>query len=135
MTSSTAEGLVRVAAAVICRDGKYLVCQRPAHKRHGGLWEFPGGKLEANENLTDALRRELDEELSIEVQGLGQVLYVQQDPGSEFVIEFVETFVTGEPVALEHGGILWEVPSELAKVPLAPTDRTFVESVWKIATA
>ena len=49
-------------AAVIERDGKLLVCRRPGHKRHGGLWEFPGGKLEPGETIVDAARRELDEE-------------------------------------------------------------------------
>jgi 8-oxo-dGTP diphosphatase len=48
----SAEGpVVRVLAAVIERDGKYLICRRPQHKRHGGLWEFPGGKFEAGETL------------------------------------------------------------------------------------
>jgi len=52
-----------VVAAVIERDGKYLLCQRPQGKRYGGLWEFPGGKLLAGESLLEAARRELREEL------------------------------------------------------------------------
>jgi 8-oxo-dGTP pyrophosphatase MutT (NUDIX family) len=48
-----------VVAAVIERDGRLLVCQRPAHKRHGGLWEFPGGKCDPGESDAEAARREL----------------------------------------------------------------------------
>ena len=47
---------VRVLAAVVCRDDRYLVCRRPAHKRHGGLWEFPGGKIHAGETLNTELK-------------------------------------------------------------------------------
>ena len=129
MTTGEGEKLIRVAAAVICRNGKYLICHRPAHKRHGGLWEFPGGKLEADESLLDALRRELDEELAVEVERVGQVLYTQQDPGSAFVIEFVETVIKGEPVALEHADILWGTLDQLSTMPLAPSDRVFATTL------
>src|SRR5690606_20769929 len=62
---------IRVLAAVIRRDGRWLVCRRPAHKRHGGLWEFPGGKLEPGESLLEAATRELEEELAVRVTGVG----------------------------------------------------------------
>ena len=57
---------MRVLATVIRRDGRLLVCQRPSHKRHGGLWEFPGGKVEPGESDLAASRRELAEELGVE---------------------------------------------------------------------
>ena len=50
---------IRVAAAVICKDGRYLLGKRPAHKPQGGLWEFPGGKIESGETAKVALAREL----------------------------------------------------------------------------
>jgi 8-oxo-dGTP diphosphatase len=59
--------LIIVAAALINTQGKVLIQQRPHHKTHGGLWEFPGGKREAGETPEVALRRELHEELGIEV--------------------------------------------------------------------
>jgi 8-oxo-dGTP pyrophosphatase MutT (NUDIX family) len=65
-----------VLAAVIRRQDRYLVCRRPAHKRHGGLWEFPGGKLEPGETLLEAARRELREELGAEVSDLPLVAAV-----------------------------------------------------------
>jgi len=64
---------IRVLASVIERDQKLLVCRRPVHKRHGGLWEFPGGKVQKGESDLEAARRELREELAVEVTGVGAV--------------------------------------------------------------
>ena len=119
--------LIRVVAAVIERDGRFLLCQRPAHKRHGGLWEFPGGKLEPGENLSAAARRELAEELGVLVTDCGELLFSAGDPGSEFVIEFLGIFIEGEPRAIEHERLAWFTPSEMHGLDLAPSDRRFVE--------
>jgi 8-oxo-dGTP pyrophosphatase MutT (NUDIX family) len=89
---------VDVVAAVIERDGRLLVCQRPT----GGQWEFPGGKLEPRETLLTAAQRELAEELDVCVTSVGSVRLVLHDPGSEFVIKFVEVEIDGEPRSIEH---------------------------------
>src|SRR5690242_21147044 len=73
------EIMTRVLAAVVLRYGRYLVCRRPAHKRHGGLWEFPGGKLEPGESLLDAANRELTEELNVSVVSVGEPIYSAHD--------------------------------------------------------
>jgi 8-oxo-dGTP diphosphatase len=117
--------MVRVLAAVIRRDDSYLVCLRPPHKRHGGLWEFPGGKMESGETLHEAARRELQEELGLEVLSVGETLFSCQDPGSRFVIEFVEVQVSGIPQAFEHAEIRWATPQELRDLKFAPSDRAF----------
>ena len=117
---------IRVLAAVIRRDGRWLVCRRPAHKRHGGLWEFPGGKLEPGESLLDAATRELDEELAVGVTGVGEPLFSRHDEGSPFVIEFVAVDIAGEPVAREHEELRWATLAELASLALAPSDAAFV---------
>jgi 8-oxo-dGTP diphosphatase len=119
---------IRVLAAVIRRDGRMLLCRRPAHKRHGGLWEFPGGKLEPGEDLLAAARRELDEELGLRATSIGDVLFDCHDPGSVFIIEFVEVVVEGEPVAHEHDELRWATAAEAAALPLAPADAAFVRS-------
>lgn len=124
MTSSR-EGTVRVLAAVIQDLGRYLVCRRPLHKRHGGLWEFPGGKLEPSESDLDAARRELHEELDLDVTGVGRELLAVHDPGSPFLIAFIEVTVQGTPTCHEHLELRWCTPAELVLLNLAPTDRRF----------
>ena len=115
----------RVVAAVIEMDGRFLVGQRPEEKRHGGLWEFPGGKLDTGEEPADAARRELAEELALEVVRVGELLTAVDD-GDAFVIEFHEVRVRGEPRAIEHSAVAWCTADELASMPLAPADAAFV---------
>ena len=121
---------VRVIAAVIARDDKLLVCQRPPHKRHGGLWEFPGGKLKPGEDDEGAARRELAEELSLHVESVGEADLEILDTGSSFLIAFVPVEASGTPVCHEHTAITWGTPSELALLPLAPSDRRYVD--WRL---
>lgn len=123
-----------VLAAVIQRDGRYLVCQRPGHKRHGGLWEFPGGKLEPGESLLHAANRELSEELGVTAIEVSEPLFSIADPGSPFVIEFVATMISGEPTCLEHAELRWALLAELPALPLAPSDRKFVDFLLAAAS-
>lgn len=124
--------IIRVVAAIIEREGRFLLCKRPDAKRHGGLWEFPGGKVETGESRVDALRRELREELAIKVVAAGDVAFSRADPGSPFVIDFVPVTVEGEPQALEHSALAWVEPRGLGDYALAPSDRAFVEAVvWR----
>ncbi len=119
--------LTSVLAAVIERDGNYLVCQRPPHKRHGSLWEFPGGKVEVGESQFETVSRELAEELGVRVLSVGLTVLSIVDPGSEFVIEFVPTTIQGDPQCLEHASMSWISLSELPSLELAPSDRRFVD--------
>ena len=118
---------IRVIAAVLTRGDKLLVCQRPPHKRHGGLWEFPGGKVEPAEDDETAVRRELAEELGIHVERLGEVELEIADAGSEFLIAFIPVEASGTPMCHEHTALMWGTPGELAQLPLAPSDRKYVE--------
>jgi len=120
-------GLVSVLAAVIRRNDKYLMCQRPVHKRHGGLWEFPGGKLEPGETYVDAAKRELAEELGVKALAVGSPLFSIADPGSDFLIEFVPSEIVGEPHCLEHIDLKWLPVEQLSSLQLAPSDERFVE--------
>jgi 8-oxo-dGTP diphosphatase len=116
---------ILVVAAVLSRDGRYLVCRRPDDKRHGGLWEFPGGKVDEGESRADAVRRELSEELELDATEVGALLFTSSDDGSPFVIEFVETRAVGEPVLHEHSAAGWFAPEELLELLLAPADARF----------
>lgn len=124
---------IRVVASVIEQDGKLLLCERPAHKRHGGLWEFPGGKVEAGETDFAAVTRELEEELGVRVLEVGSVELSVRDPGSEFVIEFLPVVIEGEPQALEHAALAWVGEEELAGMRLAPSDRRYAR--WRVGAA
>jgi mutator protein MutT len=75
MTPTRPDPPIPVLAAVIRRDGRLLVARRPAHKRHGGLWEFPGGKVEEGESWADAAARERKEELGVDVARTGEPLF------------------------------------------------------------
>jgi mutator protein MutT len=118
---------IRVIAAVVTRGDRLLVCQRPLHKRHGGLWEFPGGKCEPGESDADAARRELHEELGVEVREVGAEEFAVGDDGSPFLIAFMPVRIDGEPACHEHIALRWGTPGELATLDLAPSDRKFVE--------
>ena len=116
------EGRVAVIAAVIQRGDKYLLGQRPESKRHGGLWEFPGGKVHDGESRLEAIRRELAEELALKVVRIERLLFSVVDKGSPYVIEFVETIIEGTPIPYEHSEIAWLTIGELDELRLAPAD-------------
>ena len=126
MVESTPAPSVLVVAAVIRRGRALLVARRPAAKRHGGMWEFPGGKVLPGESLADAATRELSEELDLAVTRVGPVLFDAADPGSAFLIRFVEVDAEGAPVAHEHDALAWRTPAEMEGLPLAPADARFV---------
>jgi 8-oxo-dGTP diphosphatase len=125
--------LIRVLAAVVNRGGKYLICQRPLHKRHGGLWEFPGGKIELRETDLEAAQRELSEELGVSVSHVSAVVFSSHDTGSEFVIDFLPVQIDGEPICLEHSALAWVRRSDLSSYDLAPSDRKFVNYLQSCA--
>ena len=118
--------MIRVVAAVIEKNRKYLVCKRPGNKRHGGLWEFPGGKVHENESDFDAVRRELAEELNVRTIEVGETLFKVPDPGSDFIVVFKDVRIIGEPQALEHSELCWATPLELINYRLAPSDEMFL---------
>jgi 8-oxo-dGTP diphosphatase len=106
--------LVRVAPAVIRRDGQYRLAKRPAHKAQGGFWEFPGGKLEPGETAQAALARELAEELDARGVGDGELVgAADQDYGS--VTVRIEAYrVTCDLASLrnlDHDEMGWFAPA------------------------
>lgn len=124
-----ASGPIPVIAAVIQRGGRYLVGRRPGDKRHGGLWEFPGGKADPGESWLEAARRELGEELGMDATKVGDLLLSVGDEGSRYVIHFLEVHASGDPFPTEHTAVGWYTPDELADLPLAPADARFVRSL------
>jgi mutator protein MutT len=123
----------RVLAALIHRDGRWLIGRRPAHKRHGGLWEFPGGKVEPGEDDVAAMARELREELGLTLTTLGAERCVVHDAGSPFEIVFVDVEAHGEPVAHEHEALAWVALHEFGAYALAPSDAACVRQLREAA--
>lgn len=119
----------RVLAALLHRNGRWLLGRRPAHKRHGGLWEFPGGKVEPGEDDVAAMARELREELGLTLTALGAERCVVHDVGSPFQIVFLEVEAHGEPVAHEHEALAWVSLDELTAYALAPSDAACVRQL------
>ncbi len=118
---------VRVIACVVSRQDQLLVCQRPLSKRHGGLWEFPGGKVESGESDEATARRELLEELGVEMVASRGSEFSIQDPDSPFEIVFLAVSIHGEPRCHEHTGLRWGTPAQLLSLPMAPSDRCFLD--------
>jgi len=125
----TDKNRISVVAAIIERDGRFLLGRRNPLKRHGGLWEFPGGKLEDGETHFEAARRELSEELGVALSDFQGIVFSLHDPDSDFVIDFVRASVSGEPTALEHTEIRWVSVDEIAFLELAPSDRVIARNI------
>ena len=101
-------------------------------KRHGGLWEFPGGKAEENESDSDAIRRELNEELGVLTAFVGAPELIIRDSDSPYLIVFVPVTIDGQPSAREHLSIRWATVTELLRAPLAPADSAFARHLLSL---
>jgi len=120
---------IPVIAAVVRTGRRFLVGRRPVEKRHGGLWEFPGGKIAPGESSLEAARRELSEELSLSVTAVGKVLYSTRDENSPFEVHFIEVAASGVPIASEHSDVGWFTVEELLDMDLAPADARFLDQL------
>ena len=127
MTDNSAHRLqLVVAAALIDPDGRVLIAQRPPGKAMAGLWEFPGGKIEAGETPEKALIRELGEELGIQVKApcLAPFTFASHTYDSFHLLMplYVCRRWDGTPRALEHAAIAWVRPRALADYPMPAAD-------------
>lgn len=120
---------LHVAAAVIRgTDGRVLIARRPEHKHQGGLWEFPGGKVEAGEAVEVALARELHEELGIDVMASRPLIQVRHDyPDLAVLLDVHEVGAfTGEPHGREGQPLAWVAPRELPDYQFPEANRPIV---------
>ncbi|MEX2177371.1 MAG: NUDIX domain-containing protein [Gemmatimonadaceae bacterium] len=127
MTQGPLHRTQRVVAAVVRRGDTFLVCRRAAHKRHGGLWEFPGGKVGPNESDANAVGRELREELGVTLVTAHSAEFEIADPDSPFLIAFVPVVIQDEPACHEHSELRWVTAAALLDLTLAPGDARYVE--------
>ena len=118
-----------VAGALRNRDDLWLMHKRPLEKVHGGLWEFPGGKIEATEIPTEALVRELHEELGIvvDVKDCAPARFAGEtrNLGTRPIVILLYTIAdwAGTPEALEGEELGWFTPEEIAGLPKPPLDQ------------
>lgn len=119
-----------VAAALIDGDGRVLVQQRPPGKAMAGLWEFPGGKIEAGETPEEALIRELQEEIGITVEGacLAPATFASAALGDRhlLLLLFICRKWQGIPTAIEATALRWVRPVDLHSLAMPPADRPLI---------
>lgn len=117
--------MIEVVCGVIENSaGQFLACLRPKGKHLGGLWEFPGGKVDPGESPVSALVRELREELAVEVavgRPLSPVIWHYQ-AATIHLRPFFCNIIAGELQALEHERVLWCAPADFQRLPWADAD-------------
>lgn len=122
---------IEVAAGLVFREGRLLITQRPAGGHLAGLWEFPGGKRDAHESFEECLRRELKEELGIEVEVLELVESLTHDyPEKSVHLRFYRcAWKQHEPRAIECAAFRWVRAEELGQYQFPAADARLLETL------
>lgn len=125
--------VIPVTAGLVFRSGKLLITQRRPGTHLAGFWEFPGGKQQPGETLPECLKRELREELGIEVE-VHELLETQEHtyPEKAVRLHFYRcTLLHGEPQTVECAALAWVGPEELPQYQFPPPDFSLVEKLEK----
>lgn len=122
---------IRVVGAVIVEDGEVLCAQRPADKNLPLKWEFPGGKIEADESHEDALKRELKEELDCTIEVLDSIdtTVYEYDFGTVELTTYYAKVIDGEIKRLEHHSLRWVERHALHELKWAPADIPAIKKI------
>ena len=118
-------------AALVVEEGRFMICQRPAHKARGLLWEFVGGKVEQGETRAQALIRECREELGVTVapgEIYMEVDHVYPDVTIHLTL-FRAAIVSGRPRKLEHADIRFIAPSDIPLYAFCPADAAILKRI------
>jgi 8-oxo-dGTP diphosphatase len=124
--------VIEVAAAILHNEqGQLLIARRKPEKSQGGLWEFPGGKLEPGEQAEDCLKRELLEEMNIVIEPYERFGVNEHDYESVRIrlIAYRARYVRGTIKLVDHDDYRWVTPDELSEYLFAPADIPFVEKL------
>lgn len=125
------ENTVQVVAALIWKDNKFMICQRPANKTRAFQWEFVGGKAEKGETKEEALIRECKEELDIAVK-VGEIFMEVDHQYPDINVHltlFHSEIAEGEVKMLEHNDIKWITPDEINNFTFCPADKDILEKI------
>ena len=126
--------MTEVVAALIWDKDKFMICQRPAHKARGLLWEFVGGKVEPGETKEQALIRECQEELAITLS-VGDVFMDLVHEYPDLIVHlslFNAAILEGVPQKLEHNDIKWITPSEISNYEFCPADVEILKKITEV---
>ena len=124
--------MVEVVAALIWDKDKFMICQRPAHKVRGLLWEFVGGKVEPSETKEQALIRECQEELAITLSVSDVFMdVVHEYPDIKVHLTLFNAVIAeGVPQKLEHNDIRWIAPMEIPNYDFCPADDEILTQIF-----
>ena len=125
--------IIYVAAAVIKQESKYLIAQRLEDSHLGGMWEFPGGKVQSGETLPEALKRELIEELGLTIEVHEELLKTTYEyPDKKIELTFFTAEIRGgEASAIECEDFAWVSSSELTSYEFPPADKEILRMISK----
>ena len=126
--------MTEVVAALIWKGERFMICQRPAHKARGMLWEFVGGKVEAGEYGEEALIRECREELAVTLS-VGDVFMEVIHEYPDLTVHltlFNATIAEGIPQKLEHNDIKWITPAEIENYDFCPADEEILGKIIEV---
>ena len=126
--------MTEVVAALICEGEKFMICQRPAHKARGLLWEFVGGKVEPGETKEQALVRECREELAVTVAVQDEFMsLVHEYPDITIHLTVFNAYIAeGVPQLLEHNDVRWIPPKEIKNYDFCPADNKILEKIAEV---
>ena len=125
--------MTEVVAALIWDGERFMICQRPAHKTRGLLWEFVGGKVEPGETMPEALIRECREELAVTVS-VGDVFMDVVHEYPDMLVHltlFNAAIAEGVPQRLEHNDIRWIRAEEIPNYAFCPADGVILERLMR----
>lgn len=129
--------MTEVVAALIWEGSRFMICQRPAHKARGLLWEFVGGKVEHGETKEQALVRECREELAVTVsvgKAFAEVTHEYPDLTVHLTL-FHAAIAEGIPQMREHNDIRWITADEIPQYDFCPADQPILEKLRAAHTA
>lgn len=123
--------MVEVVAALMVKDGRFMICRRPANKARALLWEFVGGKVERGESKEQALVRECREELGVTVS-VGDVFMTVEHEYPDVTVRltlFRARIEEGTPELLEHADMKWITPNEIPLYGFCPADEEILAKI------
>ena len=125
--------ITHVVAALIWEGDRFMICQRPAHKARGLLWEFVGGKVDPGETAQQALVRECREELAVEIS-VGDVFMEVLHEFPDLLVKltlFNASIASGVPQMLEHNDIRWITIDQIPEFDFCPADVDILEKLQR----